>query len=129
MIFTSNYARHGNDPNAVAISVRPPSWYTGRRYKLLSPTWEMVNDINNGRIDELQYAAQYMELLETRKLTAEQVIADVGENAILLCYEKPGDFCHRRLVAAWIKQETGIVVPEKYFYDNESKLLNDLFEF
>lgn len=35
-----------------------------------------------------------------------------GPDVVLLCYEKPGQFCHRRLVAEWFEQELGLVVPE-----------------
>jgi hypothetical protein len=30
----------------------------------------------------------------------------------LLCWEAPGKFCHRRLVAAWLEDALGIDVPE-----------------
>jgi hypothetical protein len=30
----------------------------------------------------------------------------------LLCYEKAGDFCHRRLVAEWLSVANNIVIPE-----------------
>ena len=35
--------------------------------------------------------------------------------AILLCWEPPGAFCHRRLVAEWLERSLGIVVPELGF--------------
>ncbi len=31
---------------------------------------------------------------------------------ILLCYEKPGEFCHRRLVATWFEEALGVTVAE-----------------
>ena len=34
------------------------------------------------------------------------------EHDILLCYEEPAEFCHRHLVAAWLKIILGITVPE-----------------
>jgi uncharacterized protein (DUF488 family) len=89
----------------------------------------MVNDVQKGKIDEIQYASLYFELLESRKLDPHKIVEELGEDAVLLCYEKPGDFCHRRLVAAWIKEGTGIDVPEKFLYDSENKILKDAFEF
>ena len=44
-----------------------------------------------------------------------QVFLDLGENAILLCHEPPGQFCHRRLVAAWLEKFLNIVVPESHY--------------
>ena len=35
-----------------------------------------------------------------------------GENIILLCHEPVDEFCHRRVVADYIKLETGIYIPE-----------------
>lgn len=35
-----------------------------------------------------------------------------GVDIALLCYEKPGDFCHRHLFADWWKEQTGEVIPE-----------------
>jgi hypothetical protein len=32
-----------------------------------------------------------------------EVLRDLGDDAVLLCYEKPGQFCHRHLVAQWLK--------------------------
>lgn len=39
-------------------------------------------------------------------------------NIYLVCYEKPGDFCHRHLVASWMNQ-MGIKVKE---WKNENNL-------
>lgn len=127
MIFTSNYARDGEDPNAVAISVRPPKWYKGKHYPLLAPTWKIVHEKQQGIINDEQYTELYFKILEMRKLNVVEVLEDIGENAILLCYEKSDDFCHRRLVADWIKRETGVDVPEKSLYNSDNELLKELF--
>lgn len=126
IIFTSNYARHGTDPNAVAISARPPEWYTGKQYLALAPSWDLLRQVKRGEITDEQYAQRYLELLEQRNLTPQQVLNDVGKGAILLCYEAPGDFCHRRVVAEWIQVHTNVEVPELSLYN---KTLTDLFEF
>ena len=34
------------------------------------------------------------------------------DDIILLCYEEPGEFCHRRLVADYLELMTGIYIPE-----------------
>ena len=33
-------------------------------------------------------------------------------STILLCYEKPSEFCHRHIVAAWLELEAQKIVPE-----------------
>jgi uncharacterized protein (DUF488 family) len=70
----------------------------------------MVMNHKNGKITDRQYTIQYNKIL--RKLNAKEVIKDLPSGSILLCWESSEDFCHRRLVAKWIKKETGIVVPE-----------------
>jgi len=45
-------------------------------------------------------------------LDARQVADGLGPNAILLCWESFNVRCHRRLVAEWLEENLGIVVPE-----------------
>lgn len=40
-------------------------------------------------------------------LNPNDILKELGEDAVLLCYEKPGDFCHRHLVSQWLN-ENGI---------------------
>ena len=43
---------------------------------------------------------------------------ELGENAVLLCYEKWDDiknnktFCHRRIVAKWLEDNLGVKIQE-----------------
>jgi hypothetical protein len=41
------------------------------------------------------------------------VVEDLGEDAIMLCWEAPGEYCHRRQAVGWLETELGIVVPER----------------
>ncbi len=36
----------------------------------------------------------------------------LGEDAIILCWEKSGKFCHRYLVARWIEKYLNIDIKE-----------------
>ena len=62
-----------------------------------------------------RYKKETLELLnpaeEYQKL--ETLCQRYGAEAIvLLCYEKRGDFCHRRIVAEWFEEALGITVEE-----------------
>ena len=47
------------------------------------------------------------------KLDPMKVIRDLGDdNFIILCWEPPGEFCHRRVVAAWLRKHTGVLIEE-----------------
>jgi len=98
---------HGK--NAVAISQGIPEWYKGRVYKDLAPSWNLVKIK-----DAEEYTRRYKEEVLNR-LDPKKVYKDLGDDAILLCWEKPGEFCHRRLVAEWLEETLGIKVPELGF--------------
>jgi len=112
MLYTSNYARQANNPKSVAISAFPPKWYTGRRYPLLAPTWELVEKFKYNNMTEQEYTEQYLQLLTQRKVDPYSIIEKFGDETILLCYESPNLFCHRHLAAGWIMKHTGIIVRE-----------------
>jgi uncharacterized protein (DUF488 family) len=62
-------------------------------------------------VDEAAYAIEYLrDVLD--KLDPAKVVEELGFDAVLLCWEAPGRFCHRRLVAAWLEEALGIEVPE-----------------
>ena len=105
---TSNYARSSKNPNAVAISRGVPKWYQGRRYMPLAPSWELVKTAG----DETLYRQLYHEQVLS-KLDPYQVYSALGPNAIMLCWESPGKFCHRRLAAEWLENALGITIAEK----------------
>ena len=132
MIFTGNfsniskYVKAGYVP--VSISLYPPKWYTGYQYKKLAPTYEML------RMAENKYREKYALLLSS--LRKEKVLEEIrafcmGANIVLLCFEKEGEFCHRRLVAEWLQQisgeikELGDMKPQKK--DNSTQIQLDLF--
>lgn len=108
---TSNFARSGSHPRAVAISRTRPRGWTGRIYEPLAPPWRLLAEALSGEIDEEEYTRRYRaEVLS--KLDPATVRADLGEDAVLLCWENSGAFCHRRLVAEWFEEALGILVLE-----------------
>jgi hypothetical protein len=107
MIFTSNFKIAGHLPQAVAISQGIPRGWQGKRYKPLAPPWNLVKLTDNAQFIRL-YRAQVLD-----RLDAIQVLREIGgDNLILLCWEAPGEFCHRRVVAAWLQKEVGVLVEE-----------------
>lgn len=109
-MFTSNYARQKRltpDLKPIAISRWPPRWYKGPVELDLAPTAAMLS------MNREDYDREFGKLLE--KLDAREMFDRLGENAVLLCFESPNAWCHRRLVAEWFEAELGIVVPEYGF--------------
>lgn len=114
---TSNFANIANLVKAketyASISLYPPSWYVGHDLKSLAPTPELFHA--HSRLTQEQYKDRYindvLSKLDPVK-TYENICNRFGENLVLLCFEKPGEFCHRRLVAAWFEENLKIEVPE-----------------
>jgi uncharacterized protein YeaO (DUF488 family) len=96
---------------AVAISRSQPRGWTGRVYEPLAPSWRLVQAAKSGAVDEDEYIRRYQEEVLS-KLDPGRVFAELGEDAILLCWENSGAFCHRRLVAEWLEENLGVSVPE-----------------
>lgn len=109
-MMTSNFATCGKHMNAMSIAGRSPSWYAGRRYSKLAPKLWFFAEFKRDGNSELYTARFKDEVLS--ELDPQETFDSLGEDAILLCYEKPGEFCHRRIVAEWFETELGIVVPE-----------------
>jgi uncharacterized protein (DUF488 family) len=72
-------------------------------------------------ITERQYTIRYNRILE--KLNPNKVIKDLPDKSILLCWEEPGDFCHRQLVARWLNKVPGVTV-----FEYAERRLEDFFE-
>lgn len=110
-IYTSYFANLRNIPKdiiPVSICLYPPKWYTGLEYKKLAPTHSILESWKRDH-DITDYTHRFDSLILTR-LNIEDVIYDlnlmadysVDNDIALICYEKPGDFCHRHLVANWL---------------------------
>ena len=106
VIYTSNFRTAGNHPAAIAISRGIPKWFKGRRYLPLAPSWSLINTT-----DPPTFTALYHEQVLSR-LDPKTVLQELGHNPILLCWEKPGDFCHRIVVAEWLRSSAGVEVRE-----------------
>lgn len=107
---TSYYAKSAKHPNAVSIAGKAPSWFTGRQYKKLAPKyWFFKKYKEDG--DEEFYKVQFQkEVLD--KLDPQEVFEELGEDAVILCWEKSGKFCHRYLVAEWLSKALNIKIEE-----------------
>jgi len=108
VIFTSNFKIASHLPQAVAISRSLPRGWQGRVYRPLAPSWALVKA---GLPPAELIRAYRAEVLD--KIKPQKVLDDLGgDDFIMLCWEPPGQFCHRQVVATWLKKELGLEVPE-----------------
>lgn len=108
-------------PNAVSIAGRAPVWYRGREYKKLAPKFWFFNQYKKDG-NQIEYIRHYKrEVLDV--LDPQEVFDELGEDAVLLCWEPYGEFCHRRCAAEWFQTELGILVPEYMVNISQPKLI------
>jgi len=106
-MFTSCFARIKQIPadlEPVCIARGKPAWYKGRVDLRLAPTWDMLKMSLEG------YNEHFDAILAA--LDARALYDELGDRAVLLCWEAPNVCCHRRRVAEWFESELGVVVPE-----------------
>jgi len=109
-IFTSNLFDQRDNPVAYCIAAKTPAFFVGRTFKKLVPNWDLVCAYKRGEIDEqvfeLLYRTENLSDLDARVLAEE-----LGDEAILCCWERAPNFCHRNIVATWFI-ENGIECEE-----------------
>lgn len=123
MIYTSYFAKLSKLPSnitPIAICGKSPEWYKGIQYKKLAPKWSFFSVWKQTHDNEYYIKHFNEEILNT--LNVEIVVKELyslanksqDEDIVLICYEKPGDFCHRHLVADWLTSH-GYPVKEYLF--------------
>ena len=102
MIYTSYFAHYKGD-NGVAICLGAP-WWKGERYPNLAPSNELLNwwkSSSKEFLAQFFYSTKYYtDVLD--KLDVHKVAKEL-DGKVLLCFEKPSDFCHRHIVAKWLR--------------------------
>ena len=114
----------GND--GVSICLRPPHDWTGACYTRLAPDRDSFYAAKAGKMSDQEYEEAYRKNVLSKLDAAE--IYGMLRDSVLLCWEEPGAFCHRRVLARWIEEEIGIGVPEWQPSDETKKTgANPLF--
>ena len=108
MIYTSYFSSHKYNPEGGVSISRWCSFWKGPTFKELVPserliTWwkslpKAVQELPEARA---HYEQVYREETLSRLNPAE--VADKLEGMVLLCFEKSTDFCHRHIVADWLR--------------------------
>jgi len=110
----------------VAICLYPPLNWKGEWFPELAPTKEIFHAIKYGNINEAQYEERFKKEVLS-KLNPTEVYEKLKDK-VLLCYEESDKFCHRHIVASWLKESLGIEVTEWNVSDEYKKInTNPLF--
>ena len=115
MIFTSYFGNIKNIPSSiipVSIAQNSPRWYKGVEEKRLAPTTAIRQNYRKTN-SQVEYTLAFNVMLEFLDMDSIlESLTSYGKDICLLCYEKPGEFCHRRLVAEYLKRAKGLLIPE-----------------
>jgi len=113
-IYTTYFGKLKSLPkNIIPISIctKAPDWYKGLQYKKLAPKYDFFMKWKENHDNEYYTKCFNEQVLSN--LSPQQVFVDLIEltptsltfpTIALVCYEKPGDFCHRHLVAKWLNE-------------------------
>ncbi len=110
MIYTSYFAAVKKLPSnicAISIAGWPPKGWKGPQYKVLAPKWDFFSKWKENHDNDYYIEHFKKEVLEP--LSPESVVKILkqiagSKDVCLCCFEKPGDFCHRHLVADWLNE-------------------------
>lgn len=115
-IYTGRYADMKNilykmkDVDVIGISRFKPKYFKGKIYKDLAPSQNLLSSYKSHQIGEEKFEELYRKSVLSR-LTPSQVAYDLN-NKVLLCYEDKNKFCHRHIIAKWLKETIGVDVHE-----------------
>lgn len=108
MIYTSYFSsKKYNKEDGISIA-RYNKFWDGESYPLLYPSASLLawwKGIPKKAAKEDWFTEQYERgyYQETLNKLNPHIVAAELEGKVLLCYEKSEDFCHRHLVAEWLR--------------------------
>ena len=113
MIYTGYFGgwhRYPGDAVFIAITRFPPDFWNYEVWDWLAPTEGLLRSYQNKDIDEYIFKLKFLRELHDRGLTPELVREKIKKEyrdkvVILMCYERPTDFCHRQVLAEWLGKD------------------------
>jgi uncharacterized protein YeaO (DUF488 family) len=117
MIYTTYFAKLKSLPKhiiPISICGKAPDWYKGIQYKKLAPKYDFFMKWKETHDNDYYikcFNEQVLDKLNAWDVVSELVDPNSGIDIALVCYEKPTDFCHRHLVAEWLR-DNGFVCKE-----------------
>lgn len=93
----------------VSIARGTPEGFKGRTMIQLMPTVNLLWRLKNNLCTEDEFTKEFTQQLSS--LDVHAIAKELGPNAIMICFEGKGKFCHRHLVAKWL-QSNGYSVTE-----------------
>lgn len=103
------YQEHGLYP--ISVALYNPRWMPNvMQYRTLAPTSSILDDYKKNHDVETYISRYYTTVLQghlpggIREVLAHFCPKEY-RGVVLLCYERPEDFCHRHIIAKWLNSE------------------------
>lgn len=132
MIFTSYFANIKNvDKSRKMFSIAryTPKGIAMPHFYDFAPSHQTLELYKNGQIDEKEYEKRYR--AKILSFMNPQEVARKFSGGVFFCYERPEDFCHRKIVRKWLaengifsleyKRKYKIAVVGSRSYDNKKE--------
>jgi hypothetical protein len=116
MIYTSYFGNFRNfgELQPISIARYPIKNFNGfdiqfdHHFNVLRPSVNLLHRYKNGKVTNAEYAKEYyIQILNCDW----DLLFKEYDNSVLLCYEKPKDFCHRH-VLSYILRKLGYNIRE-----------------
>lgn len=107
-IYTSYFANLKEVERAhlvpINIALWPPRFYRGKSLSCVAPTRSILKDTKSDEEYISRYKNEILLHLDVKRLLHDIEQLTEGKDAALLCYEKPGELCHRHLLAEFMNE-------------------------
>ena len=124
-IYTTYFARVKDLVDGIvpiSIAFKAPPGFDGPIYRSVAPPWWMIQelkDTGDKGAYETKYTRQILGKLDFDEVIEELSFLAQGNDIALVCWERPSEFCHRNILAAWMEEHGQHV--EEYQVPTESK--------
>ena len=106
--YFGNWKHWRSDAIPVSICRFPPkSWNGAQLLDVAPPEW-LLEGVKTGNVNLDLYTKIYQQML--RNVGRETILRKLeelsgGRDVVLVCYEAPGDFCHRHLLKEFLEND------------------------
>lgn len=115
-IYTGYFAKIGRYEAAgltpISIARWTPTWFTGECCPALAPRATLLDAFKHGTVSESEFEKEYMRELD--ELDVKKIVEDAAgdRDVVLCCFEKSSDFCHRHILALYLRRNYGMQIYE-----------------
>ena len=109
MLYTSYFSSKKYKPEDVVSIARWAPFWKGSIFKALAPNeelfrwWKSLSPRDREKADFKDYYEKRYRLQTLSSLDPKEVAMTLN-GKVLLCFERTGDFCHRYIVAKWLRE-------------------------